>query len=107
MGTYSMKAALVKSAGTSSLHRRGGNTLKACLAVLVVIVLPTSVSALKAAPKQAGALQMVAIDVEGSGGTLFLTPEGHSVLIDAGNPEVNRQTGNHPSSERIAAAAQK
>jgi len=107
MGTYRMKAALLKSAGTSSSHRRGGNKLKACLAVLVVIVLPTSVSVLKAAPNQAGALQMVAIDVEGSGGTLFVTPEGHSVLIDAGNPEVNRQTGDHPSSERIAAAAQK
>jgi beta-lactamase superfamily II metal-dependent hydrolase len=51
------------------------------------------------------ALQMVAIDVEGGGGTLFVTPEGKSLLIDTGNPEASRLTGNHPSSERIAAAA--
>jgi beta-lactamase superfamily II metal-dependent hydrolase len=51
------------------------------------------------------ALQMVAIDVEGGGGTLFLTPEGKSLLIDTGNPEVSRVTGDHPSSERIMAAA--
>ena len=51
------------------------------------------------------ALQMVSIDVEGGGGTLFVTPEGKSLLIDTGNPEVSRATGAHPSSERIAAAA--
>ena len=33
------------------------------------------------------ALQMVSIDVEGGGGTLFVTPEGKSLLIDTGNPE--------------------
>jgi beta-lactamase superfamily II metal-dependent hydrolase len=52
------------------------------------------------------ALQMVSIDVEGGGGTLFVTPEGKSLLIDTGNPEVSRVTGDHPSSERIARAAQ-
>jgi competence protein ComEC len=31
-------------------------------------------------------LQMISIDVEGSGGTLFVTPEGKSLLIDTGNP---------------------
>jgi competence protein ComEC len=51
------------------------------------------------------ALQMVAIDVEGGGGTLFVTPDGKSLLIDTGNPEQSRATGDHPSSERIAAAA--
>jgi competence protein ComEC len=51
------------------------------------------------------ALQMVSIDVEGGGGTLFVTPDGKSLLIDTGNPEVSRVTGNHPSSERIVAAA--
>ena len=30
---------------------------------------------------------MVAIDVEGGGGTLFVTPDGKSLLIDTGNPE--------------------
>jgi beta-lactamase superfamily II metal-dependent hydrolase len=51
------------------------------------------------------ALQMVSIDVEGGGGTLFVTPEGKSLLIDTGNPDESRITGNHPSSERIVAAA--
>ena len=50
-------------------------------------------------------LQMVSIDVEGGGGTLFVTPDGKSLLIDTGNPEVSRATGDHPSSERIVAAA--
>jgi len=51
------------------------------------------------------ALQMVSIDVEGGGGTLFVTPDGHSLLIDTGNPEDSRSTGAHPSSERIVAVA--
>ncbi len=51
------------------------------------------------------ALQMVSIDVEGGGGTLFVTPDGKSLLIDTGNPEVSKATGNTPSSARIAAAA--
>lgn len=57
------------------------------------------------ARSQDDALQMVSIDVEGGGGTLFVTPDKHSLLIDAGNPEDSRATGAHPSSERIVAAA--
>lgn len=57
------------------------------------------------ARSQDDALQMVSIDVEGGGGTLFVTPDKHSLLIDAGNPEDSRATGEHPSSERIVAAA--
>jgi glyoxylase-like metal-dependent hydrolase (beta-lactamase superfamily II) len=57
------------------------------------------------ARSQDDALQMVSIDVEGGGGTLFVTPDKHSLLIDAGNPEDSRATGDHSSSERIAAAA--
>lgn len=62
---------------------------------------------LAAAPAAAKdtALQMVSIDVEGGGGTLFVTPDGKSLLIDTGNPEHSRITGSHPSSERIVAAA--
>jgi len=48
---------------------------------------------------------MVSIDVEGGGGTLFVTPDGRSLLIDAGNPDASSVTGAHDSSERIAAAA--
>ena len=57
------------------------------------------------ASSQDDALQMVSIDVEGGGGTLFVTPDKHSLLIDAGNPEDSRATGSHSSSERIVAAA--
>ena len=57
------------------------------------------------AAAQDSALQMVSIDVEGGGGTLFVTPDGKSLLIDTGNPEVSKATGNHPSSERIVKAA--
>src|SRR5476649_268502 len=71
--------------------------LAACL------VAPLAVP-LAAAPKD-DALQMVSIDVEGGGGTLFVTPDGKSLLIDTGNPEQSRITGDHPSSERIVAAA--
>lgn len=62
---------------------------------------------LAAAPAGAkdSALQMVSIDVEGGGGTLFVTPDGKSLLIDTGNPEQSRITGDHPSSERIVNAA--
>jgi competence protein ComEC len=77
--------------------------------VLRKIVNSIPLAALLALPGPAAAkdtaLQMVAIDVEGGGGTLFVTPDGKSLLIDTGNPEVSRATGDHPSSERIAAAA--
>ena len=33
-----------------------------------------------------GTLKVVSIDVEGGGGTLFVTPEGKSLLIDTGWP---------------------
>ena len=52
-----------------------------------------------------GTLKIVSIDVEGGGGTLFVTPDGKSLLIDTGNPEQSRVTGDHPSSERIVNAA--
>ncbi len=53
---------------------------------------------LAAAPASAkdDALQMVSIDVEGGGGTLFVTPDGKSLLIDTGNPEAAKLTGDHP-----------
>jgi competence protein ComEC len=75
--------------------------------VLRQILKSIPLAALLALPASAkdGALQMVSIDVEGGGGTLFVTPDGKSLLIDTGNPEQSRATGDHPSSERIAAAA--
>ena len=70
---------------------------KLALALLagVAIALPASVQAAD------DALQMIPIDVEGGGGTLFVTPHGRSVLIDSGNPD----RGEHPNSEIIANTA--
>ncbi|HWA68797.1 MAG TPA: MBL fold metallo-hydrolase [Rhizomicrobium sp.] len=67
----------------------------------------TTVAVLLAVPATArdNALQMVSIDVEGGGGTLFVAPGGQSLLIDTANPDASTVTGDYPSSERIAAAA--
>jgi hypothetical protein len=53
-----------------------------------------------AAPRDPG-LQMISIDVEGSGGTLFVTPEGRSLLIDTGNPPNPRAVGKD-TADRLA-----
>jgi len=76
--------------------------LRSFVKFLPLAALPLAV--LPAAAKD-DALQMVSVDVEGGGGTLFVTPEGKSVLIDTGNPEQSRMTGDNPSSARLAAAA--
>lgn len=70
-------------------------------------LMTVSLAALLALPAAARdtALQMVSIDVEGGGGTLFVTPDGRSLLIDTGNPEQSRVTGDNPSSARIQKAA--
>jgi competence protein ComEC len=77
--------------------------------MLRTVVKSVSFAALVAAAGPAlakdDALQMVSIDVEGGGGTLFVTPDGKSLLIDTGNPEASKATGNTPSSARIEAAA--
>jgi glyoxylase-like metal-dependent hydrolase (beta-lactamase superfamily II) len=49
---------------------------------------------------QQGTLKVVSIDVEGGGGTLFVTPEGKSLLIDTGWPGFNGR-----DADRIVAAA--
>ena len=41
-------------------------------------------TALAQAPKPSANLRIVAVDVEGGAATLFVTPEGKSLLIDAG-----------------------
>lgn len=53
----------------------------------------------KAAPRERD-LQIVSIDVEGGGGTLFITPEGKTLLIDTGWPP-GRATGGKDSWQRI------
>ena len=58
-----------------------------------------------------GTLKIVSIDVEGGGGTLFVTPEGKSLLIDTGWPSgaglLPSPDGAQNSADRIAAAARK
>jgi len=58
-----------------------------------------------------GTLKIVSIDVEGGGGTLFVTPEGKSLLIDTGWPSgaglLPSPDGAQNSADRIAAAAKK
>jgi hypothetical protein len=47
-----------------------------------------------------GKLRVYFVDVEGGQSTLFVTPEGHSLLIDTGWPD-----NNFRDADRIAAAA--
>ena len=58
-----------------------------------------------------GTLKAVSIDVEGGGGTLFVTPEGKSLLIDTGWPAnyglLPSPDGAKVSADRIVAAAKK
>jgi competence protein ComEC len=58
-----------------------------------------------------GTLKVVSIDVEGGGGTLFVTPEGKSLLIDTGWPGnfglLPSPDGAKNSADRIVAAAKK
>lgn len=58
-----------------------------------------------------GTLKIVSVDVEGGGGTLFVTPEGQSLLIDTGWPSnyglLPSPDGARNSAERIVAAAKK
>ncbi len=58
-----------------------------------------------------GTLKIVSVDVEGGGGTLFVTPEGTSLLIDTGWPTgaglLPSPDGARNSADRIVAAAKK
>jgi competence protein ComEC len=58
-----------------------------------------------------GTLKVVSIDVEGGGGTLFVTPEGKSLLIDTGWPGgaglLPSPDGAKNSADRIVAVAKK
>lgn len=77
------------------------------LAALLLSATPAAAEApLKAAP-----LKIVVIDVEGGAATLFLTPEGKSLLIDTGWPKGAGQMpspdGTEESADRIIAAAKR
>jgi beta-lactamase superfamily II metal-dependent hydrolase len=66
---------------------------------------------LTAAPAYAAGLKIVSVDVEGGAATLFLTPEGKSLLIDTGWPagfgEMPSPDGTHEAADRVIAATKK
>ncbi len=78
--------------------------MRRSLAVLAVLLLATP--ALAETP-----LRIVSIDVEGGAATLFVTPEGKSLLIDSGWPagfgEMPSPDGTAEAADRIVAAAKK
>ena len=59
----------------------------------LALLAPLAIASSQAAPRHDQGLQMISIDVEGSGGTLFISPEGKSLLIDTGNPPRAGVTG--------------
>ncbi len=73
-----------------------------CAALAVTLLSFSFPFALSAAPKteSAKALQIYFVDVEGGQSTLFVTPEGKSLLIDTGWPDSNGR-----DADRIVAAA--
>jgi competence protein ComEC len=72
-----------------------------CLSCLLVCLLVCAVAATAVPPKEPNKpLRVYFVDVEGGQATLFVTPEGNSLLIDTGWP------GNHGrDADRIVAAA--
>jgi len=66
---------------------------------------------LAATPAWAAGLKVVSVDVDGGAATLFLTPEGKSLLVDTGWPagfgEMPSPDGSKESADRIVAAAKK
>jgi beta-lactamase superfamily II metal-dependent hydrolase len=73
--------------------------MRGTLATLLVVVLGAFAGAAPG-PVSAKALQIYFVDVEGGQATLFVTPEGKSLLIDTGWPDNNGR-----DADRIAAAA--
>ena len=77
--------------------------LRACLLVVVGILVGAAVAAWAQKPKSAaGKLRVYFVDVEGGQATLFVTPKGESLLIDTGWPG-----SNYRDADRIAATAKK
>jgi beta-lactamase superfamily II metal-dependent hydrolase len=76
-----------------------GQLAKAVVAAALNVSLALSVGAAPA-PEARKALQIYFVDVEGGQSTLFVTPEGKSLLIDTGWPDNSGR-----DADRIAAAA--
>ncbi len=72
--------------------------------VLVLLAGAAILSAPALAQRRDDALQMISVDVEGGGGTVFVTPNKKVVVIDTGNPDASGATGTYPSSQRLVDA---
>src|SRR5690242_16338016 len=71
-------------------------SILALLAGAAFIAIPSAM-----AQRRDDALQMISVDVEGGGGTVFVTPGKKVVVIDTGNPDTSAATGSYPSAQRI------
>lgn len=75
---------------------------RTCLSSSIIVTLASLLSMGWAAPKpeKGKALQIYFVDVEGGQATLFVTPEGNSLLMDTGWPDSDRR-----DADRIMTAA--
>ena len=80
----------------------GTKTAWRALASFTCALALTGAAALAQHPANAGQLHIYFIDVEGGQSTLFVTPGGHSLLIDTGWPDHNGR-----DADRIVAAAKR
>src|SRR5580704_1346818 len=92
---------------TAITRPMGGNNMIRRILAAALMTSALTVPALAAD----GTLKVVSIDVEGGGGTLFVTPEGKSLLVDTGWPSgfglLASPDGAQNSADRIVAAAKK
>ena len=72
------------------------------IALIAVVTLTGCMAAVAQGSASAGKLKVYVIDVEGGQSTLFVTPEGQSLLVDTGWPGNNGR-----DADRIVAAAKK
>lgn len=84
----------------SGVHRLGQKVLRNSILVTLLVFLSFSASHAAPRPEKGKALQVYFVDVEGGQATLFVTPEGESLLIDTGWPDNNGR-----DADRIVAAA--
>ena len=87
--------------GPASRVKRLRGSVSFFLAMLIALS-PRPIAAVQSASEGHGKLQIYFIDVEGGQATLFVTPDGHSLLIDTGWAGRNNR-----DADRIAATAKR
>lgn len=82
---------------------------KCKLLIVAAAAMAVCLESAAAAQKANGALRVVALDVEGGSSTLYVTPQGHSLLVDTGwlfgQEAPPLEPGAPSSAQRILAAA--